>query len=39
MIKVKEDYPESCPFDFYIYDVLIKLIEADYEDANTNISN
>lgn len=36
--KIKENYGDNCPFDFYVYDVLIKLIEAENEDVNTNIS-
>lgn len=39
MQKLKADYGDSCPLDFYVYDVLIKLIEAETEDSNTNISN
>lgn len=31
--KMKEDYNENCPFDFYVYDVLIKLIESEKEDV------
>lgn len=38
MEKTKQTYGENCPFDFYVYDVLIKLIEAENEDINTNLS-
>jgi hypothetical protein len=29
---MREDFNENCSFDFYIYDVLIKLIESEKED-------
>ena len=28
---MREDYNNNCPFDFYVYDVLIKLIESENE--------
>jgi hypothetical protein len=39
MQKIKETYGDNCSFDFYVYDVLIKLIEAENEDRKTNIGN
>ena len=35
---MREDYNDICPFDFYVYDVLIKLIESEKED-NENEEN
>ena len=29
---MREDYNDICPFDFYVYDVLIKLIESEKEE-------
>ena len=38
--KMREDYNDICPFDFYVYDVLIKLIESEKEDnENENEEN
>jgi len=37
---MREDYNDICPFDFYVYDVLIKLIESEKEDnENENEEN
>ena len=33
---MREDYNDLCTFDFYIYDVLIKLIESEKEENLRN---
>mgnify|MGYP001034228150 CR=1 FL=1 len=36
---MREDYNDICPFDFYVYDVLIKLIESEKEDNENENEN
>ena len=33
---MREEYNDLCPFDFYVYDVLIKLIESEKEENLRN---